>query len=82
MSFISTTLTISENLGDSNSTQELAIFEPIPEMIRIQSDSLDTLRSSSAAKDLLAFNALAPITQIQSDIISLGGNVGLGSTCY
>lgn len=82
MSFISTSLTISENLGDSNSTQELAILEPIPEMIRIQSDSLEVLRSSSAAKDLLAFNALAPITQIQSDIISLGGNVGLGSTCY
>jgi hypothetical protein len=82
MSFISTTLTISENLGDSNSTQQLAIFKPIPEMIGIQSSSIDTLRSSSAAKDLLAFNALAPITQIQSDIISLGGNVGLGSTCY
>jgi len=82
MSFISTTLTISENLIDSSSTQELAIFEPIPEMIRIQSDSFDILRSSSAAKDLLAFNALTPITQIQSEIISLGGNVGLGSTCY
>ena len=39
MSFISTTLTISENLIDSSSTQELAIFEPIPEMIRIQSDT-------------------------------------------
>ena len=82
MGFISTTLTISENLGDSNSTQELAILEPIPEMIRIESDSLEVLRSSSAAKDLLAFNALSPIIQIQSDIISLGGNVGLGSTCY
>ena len=82
MGFISTTLTLSQTLTNSSSVQSIALSAPISEIIGISSSTVVKWQSPSAVVDQLVLNSFNTIIQKQSDIISLGGNVGLGSTCY
>ena len=82
MGFISTTLTLSQTLTNSSSVQSVALSAPISEIIGISSSTVVKWQSPSAVVDQLVLNSFNTIIQKQSDIISLGGNVGLGSTCY
>lgn len=82
MGFISTSLSVRQILENSNNVQTAAQSGTIQEEISISSANVIKFLEPSQEIDQLALNVLTIINQKQSDIISLGGNVGLGSTCY
>lgn len=82
MGFISTTLSLSEGLTNSNSVQAEAQSVPVTEAIGISSATVTKWMAPSQAVDQLALNVFNKITQRQLDIATLGGNTGLSSACY
>jgi len=82
MGFISTTLSLSEGLTNSNSVQAEAQSVPVTEAIGISSATVTKWIAPSQAVDQLALNVFNKITQRQLDIATLGGNTGLSSACY
>lgn len=82
MGFISTTLSLSESLTNSNSVQAEAQSVPVADAIGISSATVVKWIAPSQAIDQLALNVFNKITRRQLDIATLGGNTGLSSACY
>ena len=82
MGFASTTLSVSEILTNSNTVGNAAVIGPIVEAVGIASATVAKWKAPSQAIDALALTQFNKIKQRQTDIATLGYNVGLASACY
>jgi hypothetical protein len=82
MAFADTTSSLRDSLINANNVQNAAVSGPLPDVIGVSSSTVTKWQAPCSSIDSAALTLFNTVVQRQNDLATLGGNVGLGSTCY